>query len=62
MRVRERKRERGLHTGICGGAGEEERLRCGLGPVRNESLISSRFCGSWLITGLQRSRNKAPGR
>lgn len=64
MRVSERKgeRERGLHAGMWGGAGEEERLWSGLGPVRNESLISLQFCGGWLITGLQRSRNKALGR
>ncbi|KAK2837410.1 hypothetical protein Q5P01_014622 [Channa striata] len=46
----------------CGAGRGEERLWSGLGPVRNESLISSRFCGGWLITGLQRSRNKALGR
>jgi len=58
MRVRERE----LHAGMWGGAEEWERLCSGLGPVRNESLISWRFCGGWLITGLQRSRNKALGR
>lgn len=42
--------------------GRRRRLWSGLGPVRNESLISMRFCGGWLITGLQRSTNKALGR
>lgn len=47
---------------MWGGAGEEDRLWSGLGPVCNESLISSWFCDGWLITGLQRSGNKAVGR
>lgn len=62
MRVREKARGRGLHAAMWGGAGEEKRLWSGLGPVYNESLISSWFCDGWLITGLQRSRNKALGR
>lgn len=48
--------------GMWGGAGEEESMWNGLGPFHNESLISSRFCDGWLITGLQRSRNKDLGR
>lgn len=47
--------------GMWGGAVKES-LWSSQGPVRNESLISSWFCGGWLITGLQRSMNKALGR
>lgn len=54
--------ERGLHAAVQGGARGRRGRGVAEASVRNESLISSRFCDGWLITGLQRSGNKGAGR